>query len=232
MAWADLILLAFIALLAVIGIFRGFFGSLIRLCGTFVTLVLAVFLAKPVASVLHAVFRLKDVFAGVVSSPITPYCLETKESGAISNFFVDKFARLLMGSGYWDGYAQGAKDPEFISAFSWKIGELITIIIAAILMFIIIRILISVLTKIVRRLHEYRSIGNFDKVLGFVFGAFKGTLYVVLIFSGVYLISSALPIVGETVMGWMDGSSIASPMFSWVAGFTDSTLLPWLGSIV
>ena len=232
MAWVDIILLAFIVLVGVIGIFRGFFGSLIRLCGTFVTLVLSIFLAKPVASVLQAIFKLKDVFAGVVTSPITPYCLETKDNGAISNFFVDKFARLLMGSGYWDGYPQGAKDPGFIADFSWKIGELITIIIAAIIMYIIIRILIAILTKIVRRLHQYRSIGKLDKVLGGIFGVFKGGLYVVMVFACVYLLSSALPFVGETVMGYLEGSGIAEPMFNWVAGFTDSTLLPWLGSIV
>jgi len=232
MAWIDLILLAFIVLFAIVGTFRGFFDSLIKLCGTFVTLVLSIFLAKPVASVLQTIFHLKDGMANLVTSPITPYCMDIKDDGSIANFFVDKFAKMLMGGGYWEGYVQGAKDPQFITDFSFKIGELIAIVISAIIMYIIIRILIAIITRIVHRLHEYRTIGNCDKWLGLVFGAFKGTLYVCMLFVGTYLLSSALPVVGQTVLSWMDGSVIAKPMFAWVSNFTDTTLLPWLGTIV
>jgi len=232
MAWIDIALLAVIVLFAIVGTFRGFFDSLIKLCGTFVTLVLSVFLAKPVATVLQTIFHIKDGMAGLVTSPITPYCLDTKGNGEISNFFVDKFAKLLMGNGYWQNYPQGAQDAQFISDFSWKIGELIAIVISAIIMFILIRVLLAILTKFIHRLHEYRTIGSFDKWLGLAFGAFKGFIYVCVIFVGTYLVSSALPVVGDTVLSWLDGSAIAKPMFNWMASFTDSSLLPWLGSIV
>ncbi len=232
MAWFDIAMLLFISLFAVIGIFNGFFNSLIKLCGTFVTLVLSIFLAKPIANVFQFVFRLKDAMGGVVEAPITPYCMETNENGAISNFFVNKFAKILMGGNYYNEYPQGASDPDFISEFSWKIGELITIAIAALVMFILIKIILSLLTRLVNRLHEYKTIGKMDRVLGGVFGAIKGGLYVSILFISVYLISSAIPSLGQTFLSWMDGSGVAQPIFMWLANYTDGTLLPWLASII
>ena len=232
MPWFDIAILLIIALFAVIGVFSGFFNSLIKLCGTFVTLVLSIFLAKPIANVLQFVFKLKDVMGGVVEAPITPYCMDVNENGSISNFFVNKFAKILMGGNYYNEYPQGASDPDFISAFSWKIGELVTIGIAAILMFILIKITLSLLTRLVNRLHEYKTIGKFDRVIGGVFGAVKGGLYVSIVFVSVYLISSALPSIGQTFLSWMDGSWIAQPLFMWLANYTDGTLLPWLASII
>lgn len=58
--WLDIVLLVLIVLCALRGLFKGFFDSLLSLFGNLVSVVIAYFLAKYVASFLNSVFKVSD----------------------------------------------------------------------------------------------------------------------------------------------------------------------------
>lgn len=58
--WLDIVLLVLIVICALIGLFKGFFESLLSLFGNLVSVVIAYFLAKYVASFLNSTFKVSD----------------------------------------------------------------------------------------------------------------------------------------------------------------------------
>lgn len=58
--WLDIVLLVLIVLCALVGLFKGFFDSLLSLFGNLVSVVIAYFLAKYVASFLNSTFKVSD----------------------------------------------------------------------------------------------------------------------------------------------------------------------------
>ena len=94
MAWLDIVLIVLVLAIAFAGMFRGFLRSLLKFFGTLVTLGLSIWLAKPFSNLLESWFGMSTALGNALVDPITPYCV-AGETGAIPNFFLNKFAEIF-----------------------------------------------------------------------------------------------------------------------------------------
>ena len=230
MAWLDIAIIAVVVILALVGMGRGFLKSLLQFFGTLATLALSIWLAKPFSGLLQGWFGLNSALGNALYDPITAACAEG-DGGAIPNFFLNKFAEILMGSGYWQSYAQGSNDPAFIADFSGKIGDVLGVVISVVILYILFRIAVAILGKIFDAISKNRAISGLDRLLGLVLGALKGCLVVAIVFIGVYLVSPAIPAFGDWVNNLLADNSISNTIFTWLSEFTDGTLIPWFNGL-
>lgn len=230
MAWLDIAIIALVVIMALVGMGRGFLKSLLQLFGTLVTLALSIWLAKPFNGLLQNWFGLNSALAGALNDPIAGVCA-AGDGGSIPNFFLNKFAEILMGSGYWQGYAEGSLDPAFIADFAGKIGDILGVVISVVILYILFRIAVAILGKIFDAISKNRAVSGLDRLLGLVLGFLKGCLVVSIVFVASYLLTPVIPSFGDFVNNLLAENSISNTIFGWLAEFTDGTLLPWFNTI-
>jgi uncharacterized membrane protein required for colicin V production len=181
----DIVFVALIILLAVIGLYKGFLKSAISVVGTAASALLAFLVAEPFGKLLEAMFKVTTTIKGKIADWLY----------SLSEFFTlerggETFADISgeMGIGGVSGIVQrlanlllkGANIPtgETVGAvLAGKIAAVVTTIIAFIVGFILIRIILKVLEKLSDKITEVKIFGAIDKVLGFLFGLAKGLLY-------------------------------------------------------
>ena len=66
--WLDIVLIAIIVVFAIIGIAKGFVDSVLSIFSSLISLVIAYFLAKYVASLLNSWFKLNELFGKMLGS--------------------------------------------------------------------------------------------------------------------------------------------------------------------
>ena len=221
MPWLDIIIIAILVISAIIGLSKGFLQTLINLCGTLLTLILAIWLATPMCNLLDSWFGLSGALSNSVSSTVAGYC----ESGSLP-WIIDKFAGMLLGADYATRYT--INSPEFITALSDAIGHILGVVISAIILFILIKILIKLLSKLFDVITRNRTINSLDKFLGFLLGALKGAVTCFCICGVTYLLSSALPFLLGIINPLLEGSSLGASFYQWVCNVMDNTILPFL----
>lgn len=230
MAWLDIAVIAVVVIIALVGMYRGLLKSLLQLFGTIATLALSIWLAKPFSGLLEGWFGMTTALGNAMINPITPIC-EAGGGEALPNFFLNKFAEILMGQQYWLNYSGGSASPEFINAFAFQIGQVLAVLISVVILYILIKIVLAILGKIFDSISKNRAISGLDRLFGLVLGAVKGCLVVAIVFIAVYLISPAIPSLGEWVNNLLADNSISNTVFGWLSDFTDNILLPWFNSI-
>lgn len=230
MAWLDIIIIVLVVIMAFIGMYRGFLKSLLHFFGTIVTLVFAIWLSRPFSLLLESWFGLNSALGKVMYDPIAAACAEG-DGGAIPNFFLNKFAEILMGGNYWSGYTNGSNDTAFIVDFSNEIGSIIGIVISIVILYILFRIGVAILGKIVDKITQNKTLGGLNRFLGLLFGALKGGLAVSVVFVVAYLLSPVIPVLGDWVSSLLAENTVSNTIFGWLADFTDNTLLPWFSNV-
>ena len=228
MAWVDIAIIVIVLLYAIIGLSRGFLKSLLNFFGTLATLALSILLAKPVSGLLNNWFGLSDKLGDWISGSLAPYCVSSS-NGAIDNFFMDKFATLLMGSNYWQNYEGGVSSDAFISAFSESVGSILCVIIAVFALYIIIRIVIALLGKLFKFLTRNRAIGGIDRFFGLVLGLVQGACVIFIILGIIYLIAPAIPALSDQLIGFLETNPLTRELYEIMGDFIDGILIPWLG---
>lgn len=181
----DIVFVALIILLAVIGLYKGFLKSAISVIGTLASALLSFLIAEPFGKLLETMFKLTTNLKGKIADWLY----------SLSEFFTlsrtgESFSDISgeMGAGGVSGIVQklsnlllkGVNIPEGESVGSilgGKIAGVLTTVIAFIVGFVLIRIILKVLEKLSDKITEVKIFGAIDKVLGFVFGLAKGLLY-------------------------------------------------------
>ena len=219
MPWLDIIIIAILVISAIIGLAKGFLQTLINLCGTLLTLILAIWLAGPMCNLLDGWFSLSGALSNSVSSTVAGYC----ESGTLP-WLVDKFAGLLLGTDYATRYT--INSPEFITALSDAIGHILGVVISAIILFILLKILLKLLSKIFDVITRNRTINSLDKFLGFLLGTLKGAVTCFCIFGVTYILSSALPFITDLITPLLESNTIGGTFYQWVCNIIDNHIIP------
>ena len=230
MAWLDIAVIAIVVIVALVGMARGLLKSILLLFGTLATLALSIWLAKPFSALLESWFGLTTALGNAMIGPIQPVC-EAGGGEALPNFFLNKFAEILMGPEYWTGYTGGSSSVEFITDFANQIGQVIAVIVAVLILFILIKIVLAILNKIFESISKNRAVSGLDRLFGLILGAVKGALFVSIVFIVAYLIIPAFPAFGDWVNNLLAENSISNTIFTWLTEFTDGTLIPWFNSI-
>ena len=225
----DIVFIAVLVIFAVIGLYIGFTKSAVSMIGTFASLVLAILAAKPIASLIDKIFGASVFFSTKIANAfygIDPYFEKIQET-AIDGAQVSEQIKEIISSPLRliinkTLKGQTIEAGESVGGVLGSIfGHLVTIAIAVIVGFILIRLILWLIQKLFAKLTEYKFIGALDKTLGFVLGAAKGFLYVAFVFIVISLLSY-IPSVNTYVNDVCTESKISGKVYKWVDNLTQN----------
>lgn len=228
MFWIDIVFIVLIVLFALWGLKQGFLASLISLVGIALSVVLAVWLAPMFASFVDNIFggaistMFTDLMTGVVSNfGNLDYALDSsvQASTLIEEFNVNGLLKTLLS--VMLGGETIVAGTNVLSWFSLKLGGLLTTICGAVVLFLLIRIALGLLGKLFDKITENRVINGLDRVLGFVFGAFKGLIYVAGAIAVINLLC-VIPAINDFVTSWLDKTTLLNDYAKWIFELLDS----------
>ena len=209
MGIADWIIIGFLALFLIIGLTRGFVKQILSFAKGFVSIIISIFLVKPVATLLVKT-PLFTFFDGKVNPMILSKYPETANIATSSittqeelneaftqaglSKIVSKIASTILKVGDLGG------SENLAGAVSYAIVFVILKVIAFVLLFILILIALAITVKILESLVESSSVAKFfDKLFGLALGALKGALIVCVLFLLLGLLAKWIDGVGEFV---------------------------------
>ncbi len=227
MFWIDIVFIILIVLFGLWGLKQGFLASIISLVGIALSIVLAVWLAPPFTSFIDGLFNnaisnmFSDAMNGVVSGfGNLDYTLTqaTSAGDLIAGFEVNGILKSLLD--IMLGNEILVEGTNVLSWFSVKLGGLLTTLCGAVLLFLLIRIALALLSKLFDKITENRAINGLDRVLGFLFGAIKGLIFVAVIIA-ILNILCVVPAINDFVTEWLDKTSILNDYANWIFGLID-----------
>lgn len=233
MAVIDIVVIAVLALFGIIGMIKGFLNTLISFFGNLASIGVAILCAKPVAKFLDSVFgivsKIGDKIAGGLAN-IKPFASNIAAVG--DNVLTGAELKEYMPSGSL--YERALKlfvedgkeftmttetaeqmDTQVVQYIGQRVAGILAIVIAAIVMFILLRVAILLLAKLFNALSKNKAIGGLDKAVGLVFGLLKGAILVSLVLGIFYLIAN------ETVNGWIENSVVTKWIYNYICQFIE-----------
>lgn len=220
MPWLDIIVIGVLIIFAIIGLMRGFLRGVLSLFSTLVTLILAIWLAKPVSGIVDSLFGLTNAFAG----SLEPTFLNFFTNTGYTLPWIAQLLNVIMGA----EYMAGEPAVEVLSAdFAHSVGQIITIIICVAVLYILIRIVLWLLGKLFRKITQNRTIGGLDRIFGVFIGVAKGFLYIFVVLGITFLLGSFIAPIGAWVDNMMGANAITHTFYHWMINFMQSTLLPF-----
>lgn len=173
MSWVDIVIIVIIALCALIGLKKGLYKSLMSLFGNFLSIVVAFFLTKVVTLALLEIPTVKEWVFG--SSSL--YSWVTTWTASISEGFLANLIAPLLTP------IKAVVDAGTITqaqGIALYLSYLITSAAVMVALFIVIKIVMAIVFKIIGSLINRESPGALSRLLGFVIGAVKGGVYIVI----------------------------------------------------
>ncbi|MGD9901458.1 MAG: CvpA family protein [Spirochaetales bacterium] len=240
----DIVIIVIMLIFIISGFARGFLSSLLKLFSSVVSLAIAVWLAKPVAVFIDGIVNMNSWFAdkiaaafssmdaffnltvgvdfpgGAPGADITGAILKDEIANGVSsigaifktalNFFIQDNATITNGTVLKDWFGQ-------------LLGGIAALIVAAVLIFIAIRIVVAILSKVFDAITKNAAIGGLDRLLGLALGAAKGALVIAVMFA-IYSVVSVVPGVEAATSSIIDGSVIGKPVYDYVSEFVVSQI--------
>ncbi len=221
----DVLIIAVIALLALIGLRKGFFKSVLALFSTLVVLIISIFCAGPFANLINKIYDFTGLIADKICdgmSSMGAFYVEEIPAGISGKQIVQSipsgtngFLKKLMAyvlNPLSAGDIEGATVAEIVSG---AFASIIMLIISAILLFIIIKIILSIVARLFENITRNRVFGATNKLLGFAFGAVKG-LMIILVFTIVLTLLTVVPKINSKVTPMLqDHTKIAKPIYNY-----------------
>jgi len=193
----DIILIAVVAIGAIFGLWKGFFKSIISLFGWVVSLIVAILLARTVASFLLDIPAISRMvlgggegwsLAGMIESWL-PASLQNIPAGEATGAVIEE----AMGSGIWARILTPLIDA-LVGAVAAESGLMLCQLVGVILannIFIIfvgaglmvaLRVVMILFTKIAEKLRKNKVIRAADRLGGFFVGIAKSCVYIFMAF--------------------------------------------------
>jgi uncharacterized membrane protein required for colicin V production len=235
----DIGIIAIILLFLIIGLFKGFFKSVLGLIGTVVSLIITFFLARWLTDlalgndggffnklVLGDTMSLKSLFVGWLDNTALSGVVIGAESGELTDVVGGGLAAVL--GAILSALAPGTTG-SLVEVTATLLSTGIFFSIVAIVLFIVLKIILAILNSIVDRIRQNKTLRGIDRFFGMLVGAAKGffTVAIILVVSSFFI---NLPF-----MSWykeaVDGSTIGRPLYNTFTTWS-AKLLPlddWLG---
>ncbi len=211
----EIIVIAIILISGLIEIKKGFVRAILGLCSTFVTIIVAYFMATPVANWFNNnVYNLGSKFSGGIASAFIkhyPLLGESIPSGIDGATLVQSESFQEATGGMFSMLkkivvniiepisAETLSNYDNVaSILGLTIGNLLMIIITGIVIYFLLKIIVLILIKFFDNITDHGTLGTVDKILGFVLGAVKGLVIVVALCAVTALIT-LIPTVNEKV---------------------------------
>ena len=172
----DIIVIAIAFIFAVSGFSRGFVKSALSMVKISISVIIAILLARPIATFLNNVFGLANLFDAN--------------------------------------------------------GELLLVVIVALVIFIVTRLLLRYLKlKVKRAREEHPAFNKVDSVMGFLFGMLR-FLFLFLIFSLILYVITLIPFL-DAIRAWIfDGSTVAAWLYDLMTTVVFGEILNVIGGVI
>lgn len=208
--FVDIIIIAAIVINAIIGLKKGLMQTLLSIFSWGVCIVIAILTAKYVAGWINGIYDFSNLIGKSISKnliksnnffsqAINVYQTSGKDAliAAIPNN-VNKLLAKLIGIVFNNSDVNMASTKSIGSVVGASLGDICMIIIAGILVFIILKIIVALLSKLFKNLERIKVIGGLNKVLGLVIGALKA-LFIIVVINIVIVGLSLVPTVNKTI---------------------------------
>ncbi|MBQ8615291.1 MAG: CvpA family protein [Clostridia bacterium] len=187
----DVAIVLALIISALIGLKKGFLKSVLSIFSWGVCLLIAIFSAKYVAGWINGLFD----FAGLMGDKISSGLTKSNEFfGTSINAFANKeeiinnlpsnlngLLKQLIKS-VFSTNAVDMTSTETIGSFVGSVlGEISMVIISGILVFIVLKIVVALLSKLFDNIEKTKVIGGLNKILGLVLGLARAALIIIII---------------------------------------------------
>ena len=234
MAVIDIVIIVVLLLFATIGTIKGFLNTILSLFSTIASLAVAILCAKPVAKFLNSVFGIVQKIGGKIASGITNITPFGSNYEAAANGltgaelkdyinannpgFKEKVYNLFIEDSVSFNYTETATtaeavDQNIVQYIGERLAGVISVVIATVAVFILLKIAVLLLSKLFDALTKNRAISGIDRTLGLIFGLAKGALLVCIVLGVAYLVANT------TVQGWIDNSTVTRWIYKYVTEF-------------
>lgn len=191
MSIADIVIIVLVALMALIGLWKGFFKTLVTFCGWFVSILVSMLIARVVAEALLDVTAIGNFVAGSEGFSLFGFFkgMLPDELMALESSATEAQIRTALGDGVVAAIVSpfiGVLTNSTISASALSVGEGIALamaggvfeVIVGVALFIVIRIIMTLLVLFLKSLiNPDKKKGVLERLGGFVLGAARGVLF-------------------------------------------------------
>ncbi len=206
----DIVIVALLVIFGLIGLKKGFFKSILSIFSFGLCVTIAFFAAKHVAGWINALYD----FSSLIGNKISNSLIKTNEFfaqsvnvyeavgkdaliGAIPNN-VNTLLTQIIKIIFSNNKVDMSSTDSIGSVIGLSLGNIAMIVITGILIFLILRIALALLTKLLDNASKTKVIGGLNKLLGFILGLIKGAL-IVCIGNIILVVATLLPPVNKLV---------------------------------
>lgn len=195
--WIDIVLIAIILVSVAIGLWKGFFDSLLGLISTGLALVAGYFGARPACSFIGNFIDLGSWIDGM-----------------LSKVFDDNAIIALFGN-------------EILSVKRPELANFLAIVLSGVITFLVVKIGIWLLAKLFDSVVESSTIGSgLNKVLGGLFGLARGAVMVLAILLVCSLLcGSGVDALSSPIQTAIDESKVTHYVYKYVSDFTENQIV-------
>jgi len=206
----DIVVVIFLLTFACIGYHHGLLKSVLALFSTFVVFIIAVYFANDFAGLINKIYDFTSLIAKSLSpsiekiAPVYTMAFPTGMSGSqfYTNYIETSSTNSVMKQFF--KYALKGQSAESIEGLkvcevlAGSIASIIMTVVAGILLFILIKIALSLLSRFFENISRTKVLGGLNKILGFVFGTLKGTA-LILFFILIAIVLSFVPKINKKI---------------------------------
>lgn len=204
----DVVIIALLAIFAIIGLKKGFLKSVISLFSWSVCLILAIIAAKYVAGWINEIYDFSSLIGNKVSKSLTNSnaffgssinTFATKEE-IVANLpnNINGLLKQLIKVVFSNTAVDMTSADTIGSVVGYSLGYISMVIIAGILVFVVLKIVVTLLSKLFDNIERTKILGGLNKILGLTLGLIKASIIIIL-FNCVLVGLSLIPAVNKTI---------------------------------
>ena len=205
----DILLIAVVVILGIIGLKKGFFKSIISLLSWSVCLIIAVLLAKYVAALLNHIYNFSGLIGGKIEGSLLGYnefftkSVNTYSSSeeliaAAKATDINKLLLKLIEVIFKSSSVNFESEASIANVVGASLGQICMVIISAILLFLLLMLIVKLLSKFFDKLAKLKIIGAVNKILGLVFGVAKAFI-IIIVLNCILVALSLVPAVNKSI---------------------------------
>lgn len=217
----DLVIIGLILIFAIVGFYKGFLRELISLVGFFGSLVISYFACGYFSNFLNSVFgwgvSISNFVVNQISGISSTFASETGST-------VEELQTVINSSGTNIAYKEILKQLVIKADFSQGavtvagvVGTIVSgflmMIISFGIMFILLRVVVFILDKLLSRIPRKSAVGTVNKWLGLLIGFVKGGLNILIVLAVVYLLCF-VPSINEFIMPYIETSYVTKFLYN------------------
>lgn len=232
----DVVVVAVVLILTIIGFSKGFLRSLINLFSNTILIIISIFTAKYLASLLEKLFGFITFFAtqmakviGGLAEGVFTTVLDGTESVTSLKAIVNGTDIFGLLKTYMNKVIEGSSivaGDSIATIVGNSLGAIVSAIISGIIIFLLLKFVLFLLGKIFANITaSSKTIGWLDKLLGVIFGACRGVLNV-MVFSAVTILMTLIPTVNNFVTPVVqDNTKITKYVYNFTDDLVDKYII-------